>query len=96
MRPKSAITVASTVNNSGLYSDSSAVKPNPSFFIGIGGQDWSMDSLVRRACTNCFKVLPGGEMIQEEGVYYCVECKRKEEDPLSINMNNSMIRDYKL
>ena len=64
-RPKSAITVASTANNSGLFSNSSNVKPNPSFFIGIGGQDWSMDSLVRRACTSCFKVFPGGEMIKE-------------------------------
>ena len=58
-RPKSAITVASTANNSGLYSVSSNVKPNPSFFIEIGGNDWSMDSLVRRACSTCFKVLPG-------------------------------------
>ena len=63
MRPKSAITVASTANNSGLFSNNSNVKPNPSFFIGIGGQEWSMDSLVRRACSTCFKIYPGGEMI---------------------------------
>lgn len=36
-RPKSAMTVASTnpTNNSGLFN--SSVKPNPSFFVGIGG-----------------------------------------------------------
>lgn len=78
-RPKSALTVASTTptNNSGLFSSNSNMKPNPSFFIGIGAQDWSMDSLVRRACSSCFKVFPGGELIQEDGSYYCLPCKEK-------------------
>ena len=77
LRPKSALTIASTTptNNSGLFSNSSNVNPNPSFFIGIGGQDWSIDSLVRRACSTCFKVFPGGDLIQEEDSYYCRPCK---------------------
>lgn len=75
LRPKSAITVASTnpTNNSGLFN--SSVQPNPSFFVGIGGQEWSMDSLVRRACSGCFKVFPGGDLIEEEGIFYCWPCK---------------------
>ena len=64
IRPKSALTVASTnpTNNSGLFS--SSVKPNPSFFAGIGGGDWSLDSLVRRACSTCYKVLPGSDLVE--------------------------------
>lgn len=53
------MTIASTTptNSSGVINISN---PNPSFFIGIGGGEWSMESLVRRACGVCFKVMPGG------------------------------------
>jgi hypothetical protein len=96
IRPKSAITVASTnpTNNSGLFG--SSVKPNPSFFVGIGGGDWSLDSLVRRACSNCYKVLPGSDLVEVNGIYSCWTCKLKEDDPLGVSLTNSMIKDYKL
>jgi len=70
LRPKSALTIASTTptNNSGVFN---SYNPNPSFFIGIGGGDWSMDSLVRRACGICFRVFPGGDMIKDGENYYC-------------------------
>jgi hypothetical protein len=88
-RPKSALTETSTIptNNSQLFGSCS-------FFIGIGGNDWSMDSLVRRACSGCFKVVPSSELIPRDSCYYCRACDKMEDDVIGLTLRGSMVRDY--
>jgi hypothetical protein len=88
-RPKSALTETSTIptNNSQLFG-------NCSFFCSIGANDWSMDSLIRRACSSCFKVFPSSELEQRNDCYYCKACNKLDEDLLGLTLSDSMLRDY--
>ncbi len=49
---------------------------------------------MRRACRECFKVLPGGEVVEENGSWICGVCKEKADDPFAISLSGSMVRDY--
>jgi hypothetical protein len=53
-----------------------------------------MDSLVRRACSGCYKVVPSGEMTQKGSCYYCKVCEKMEDDVLGLTLSGSMVRDY--
>ena len=93
VRPKSAFNEEST-NHSGLHNKSMLLAPNPSFFAGIGGSDWSLEAMVRRACSGCFKVFPSNELTPDNNnCFYCGPCLARE--VTGVSLNESMIRDYK-
>ena len=90
IRPKSAITEVST-NHSGLHGETFFT--NSSFLAGIGGKEWSLDAMVRRACSGCFRVFPSNELEEQHNSYYCHTCLSSE--IMGVSLTGSMVRDYK-
>lgn len=93
-RPKSAVTETSTIpTNNSVMNNGSGLFSNPSFFYSIGGGEWSMECLVRKACSGCFKVFPALELEQHNECLYCAGC-RAQEDMFELSLSDSMVRDY--
>jgi hypothetical protein len=56
----------------------------------MGGEEWSLESQVRKACSGCFRQV--GEMVRRGDCYYCGECDQGE--GLEVSLDVSMVRNY--
>lgn len=58
----------------------------------MGGNEWCLESQIRKGCSGCFRVLY--EAVKRGECYYCEDCDPGEMDELDISLDESMVRSY--